>query len=79
MAVAMKLTKKMNNTNVGAINQYDALFFCTLLRYHASTCFGPICSPSSGGRVYSAASGIGFTAKSTDSRPVQTWRHGQVR
>jgi hypothetical protein len=26
--------------------------FFTLLRYHASRCFRPTCSPSSGGRVY---------------------------
>jgi hypothetical protein len=32
-------------------NQHDALFIFTLLNYHASTCFGPICSPSSGGRM----------------------------
>jgi hypothetical protein len=30
-------------------------YFFTLLRYHAPTCFGPICSPSSGGRVYNMA------------------------
>jgi hypothetical protein len=30
------------------MNQHDALFILTLLHYHASTGFGPICSPSSG-------------------------------
>jgi hypothetical protein len=28
------------------------VIFFTSFRYHASTCFGPICSPSSGGQVY---------------------------
>jgi hypothetical protein len=36
------------------MNQHDALFF-TLFPYHASTCFGVICSPSSGGQVYNVA------------------------
>jgi hypothetical protein len=33
-------------------------YFFNLLRYHASTCFGPICSPSLGGRVYSVVNGV---------------------
>jgi hypothetical protein len=31
------------------MNQHDSLFFALFL-YHASTCFGLICSPSSGGK-----------------------------
>jgi hypothetical protein len=38
--------------------------FFTLLRYHASTSFGPICSPSPEGRVYNVANGTCFTPKS---------------
>jgi hypothetical protein len=41
--------------------------FSTLLHYHAATCFGPICRPSSGGRVYSVANGICFISKSAVS------------
>jgi hypothetical protein len=33
-------------------NQIDALFFFSLLSYHASTCFGRIISPSSGRTMY---------------------------
>jgi hypothetical protein len=40
-------------TDICIINQNNALFFFTLLHYHASTCFRPICSSSSGGWVYS--------------------------
>jgi hypothetical protein len=29
-----------------------------LLRYHTSTCFRPICTPSSGGQVYNVAMGL---------------------
>jgi hypothetical protein len=36
------------------MNQHDALSF-TLFRYHASTCFGLIFSPSSGGQVSNVA------------------------
>jgi hypothetical protein len=36
------------------MNQHDALF-STLFRNHASTCFGLIFSPSSGGQVYNMA------------------------
>jgi hypothetical protein len=36
------------------MNQHDALFF-TLFRYYASTCFGLMFSPSSGGQVYNVA------------------------
>jgi hypothetical protein len=45
-------------------------YFFTLLRYHASTCFGPIFSPSSGGRVYNVANGTCFTSKSTVGGPA---------
>jgi hypothetical protein len=45
-------------------NQHDAQFF-HLLHYHVATCFGPICSPSSGGRVYSVVNGTCITYKST--------------
>jgi hypothetical protein len=30
-------------------------YFFTSFRYHTSTCFGLICSPSSGGQVYNVA------------------------
>jgi hypothetical protein len=33
-------------------NQHDALFTFTSLHRHTSTCFGPICSRSSGGKMY---------------------------
>ena len=33
-------------------NQRDALFFLSLFRQPTSTCFGHICSPSSGGILY---------------------------
>jgi len=33
-------------------NQLDALFFLSLFHQSASTCFGHICSPSSGGTLY---------------------------
>jgi hypothetical protein len=33
------------------MNKHDVLFF-TLFPYHASTCFGLIFSPSSGGQLY---------------------------
>jgi hypothetical protein len=36
------------------INQHDALF-STSFCYHATACFGPICSPSSGGQVHNIA------------------------
>jgi hypothetical protein len=49
--VFAKVTKCYSNY-VCMINQHDALFIFTLLNYHASTCSGPICSPSSGGRRY---------------------------
>jgi hypothetical protein len=45
-------------------------YFFTLLRHHACICFGPIFSPSSGGRAYNAASGSCFTPKSTVGYPV---------
>jgi hypothetical protein len=34
------------------MNQHDALCVCTVLNNHASTPFGPICSPSSEGSKY---------------------------
>jgi hypothetical protein len=46
-------------------NQHDALFVSTLLRYHASTCFRIIFSPSSGGRVYNVANGTCLSSEST--------------
>jgi hypothetical protein len=33
-------------------NQSDALFILSLFRQSTSTCFGRICSPSSGGILY---------------------------
>jgi hypothetical protein len=33
-------------------NQRDELLIFTLLSYHTSTCFGPICSPLSERRMY---------------------------
>ena len=33
-------------------NQLDALFILSLFRQSTSTCFGYICSPSSGGTLY---------------------------
>jgi hypothetical protein len=39
-------------------------YFLTFLRYHTSTCFGPVCSPSSGSRVYNVADGNDLTSKS---------------
>jgi hypothetical protein len=38
--------------------------FSTWLRFHVSTCFGPICSPSSGGWVYYVANGTCFPCNS---------------
>jgi hypothetical protein len=38
-------------------------YFFTLLCYHASKCFGPICSPSLEGQVYNVAYGTCFTFK----------------
>jgi hypothetical protein len=40
-------------------------YFLTLISYHASTYFGHICSPSSGGRVNNVANGTCFTVKAT--------------
>jgi hypothetical protein len=40
--------------------------FFTLLSYHTSACFGPICSPSSGDRAYSVANGTCFTESTVD-------------
>jgi hypothetical protein len=49
---------------ISIINQHDALFILTLLSYHASTCFGPICSPSSGGSKCICAKWYLFFSKS---------------
>jgi hypothetical protein len=40
--------------------------FFTLFRYHTSTCFGSICSQSSGGRVYHVVYGTSFTVRSVN-------------
>jgi hypothetical protein len=44
-------------------------YFFTLLHYHASTCFRPICSPSSVGQVYNVVNGTCFTFKATVAGP----------
>jgi hypothetical protein len=44
-------------------NKHDALFIFIVLPYHTSTYFGPICSPSSGGRIY-VANGTCYSSKS---------------
>jgi hypothetical protein len=46
-----KLTE--NILHIAVMNQHDAIFF-TSFRYHATTCFGLIFSPSLGGQVYVA-------------------------
>jgi hypothetical protein len=52
-------------------NQLDALFITNFLNYHTSTCFGPINSASSGGRMYTVyvANGTCYTSKLTVSGP----------
>jgi hypothetical protein len=44
-------------------------YFFILLRYHTSTCFGPICSPSSEGQVYNVANGTCITSMLTAGMP----------
>jgi hypothetical protein len=44
-------------------------YFFILLRYHASTCFGSICSPSSGGRVYNVALVLVFLLNRLSASP----------
>jgi hypothetical protein len=51
------------------INQHDALFIFILLNYHASTCFGPACSPSSAGSKCMCGKLYQFSSKSPVSRP----------
>jgi hypothetical protein len=66
------------STYICIINQHDALFIFTLLNHHASTCFGPICGPSSGGRVYNVANGTCFTSKSTVGGPECRPAHSRL-
>jgi hypothetical protein len=47
-------------------------YFFTVLRNPACICFGPICRPSSVGRVYNVANGICCTAKSTVGGPAKS-------
>jgi T-complex protein 1 subunit beta len=47
--IAERQLKQKRIVYVCKINQHHAVFIFTLLNYHACTCFGPICSPSSGG------------------------------
>ena len=48
-------------------NQVDALFILSLFRQSASTCFGHICTPSSGGILYSIYSNWYVLCFSVDS------------
>jgi len=48
----VKLTKLTTSTHPCNENQIGALFIPSLFRQSTSTCFGHICSPSSGGILY---------------------------
>jgi hypothetical protein len=45
------------------INQHDTQYIFSLLNYHASTSFGPICNTSSGGQVYNVVNGTCLTVR----------------
>jgi hypothetical protein len=49
---ALLLNRNWNAQNLCNKNQLDALFILSSFRQSTSTCFGHICSPSSGGILY---------------------------
>jgi hypothetical protein len=72
--------KGLNEIYSRKINQHDALFF-TICFYHTSACFGPICSPSSGGQVNNVAVALVLFLRPLSAGPhtkhswENSWKH----